>query len=524
MRISIFVPAASWLNSAGVRIRYDRLRPRLEALGYTLSVIPIDEIRTGRGMDADIALITKVYDGRAIAVARALRAKGARVGIDVFDDYFSQLGDPRFMRMRSWLSQIGMYLDFGLCATAPMRDRLAGLLPGLPVHVLNDPHGGLDEAAIAASVAESVARAQATREIAVGWFGIGDNPNFQVGLDDLAAFGSALSGLRRRGWSARLRILTNARALNTPRLEGLTRLPLPWTLDEWSEERQDALLRTSLVCAVPVNAQPFSSVKSMNRAITALAGGAQVLSLGYPLYAPVGPAIYRDTADLLDDLERGEMRLRRETLPDLRAAFAAIADPESETAALTKFLKTVIGADRDAPGQDPGPLLMVHGASTSGDIHKTVQQAGALSVAPPWDNGASKLLYDLEVRRPVGAPAACEMSRHALAGLRSELRAAATKITLPPGKNGKPPPGRWRLELPDDLFDWHRLSPVSKTGLGPLALAEVYGPGLQMMRAVAAYLYESCEIALTERQPPHGPPPGTVGSVVSSEVAVGEAP
>ena len=419
MRVAAFVSDPAALESAGVRIRYDRLRSALAARGVALQVHVADGGLSGSQLRADCAIITKIYDGRAVALARHLRAQGCRVGVDIFDDYFSQRQDARFTAMRGWLAQLRPHLDFALCATPPMRDRLAKLLPGLPTHVMNDPHEALDPDAIAASVEAAAARARADRVIEIAWFGMGDSSHFQVGLDDVAAFGSHLAPFRRNGWSARLRLLTNARAMTVARLQGLSRLPVPFELEEWTADRQEALLRDALVSFLPVNAQPFSTVKSMNRAVSSLLGGAQVLSVGYPLYAPLGDLVYRSAGELLADLEADRLRLRRACLPLLAERLAAAGDPDHEAAGLAAFL-----AGRPEPAAAAGPLLaLVHGIQSGGIVHQTAEQLGALSVAHPLLPAPG---FDSDVVLiPTDRAMVAGLSKRAEARLRPDLAPAA---------------------------------------------------------------------------------------------------
>lgn len=490
MRIAAFVADEQALGSAGVRIRYDRLRPDLSRAGHVLQVRVADGGLAEAHLAVDHAIITKIYDGRAVALARRLRAGGARVGIDVFDDYFSQTEDARFTALRGWLAQLAPHLDFALCATQPMRERLARLLPGLPVHVVNDPHDRLDEAEIAASVEEATARARRDRVIRIAWFGIGDSREFQVGLDDVAAFGPHLSAFARRGWSAQLRVLTNPRAMTVERLEGLARLPIPHEVEEWSLPRQEALLRWSLLTFLPVNAQAFSTVKSMNRAVSALLGGSQVLSVGYPLYAPFEAMIYRNAEAILDDLEDDRLRLRRDSLPVLTGLLARAGDPAIEAAGLAAFLVA-----RQAPVPvASGPLVVAHGCKSAGVVHKTLGQLGALSAAHPF-LPAPRFNPDLALIPSPAGPVA-ELSARGLDQLRPELRAMA----LPAGK------ARFRLALPELALMGQgaglAADPGSRTGLlGQLA---GYERGLALLRAVSRRLFGAEEMVVSERAAPFG--------------------
>jgi hypothetical protein len=404
MKITVILPHEAQLATAGVRIRYERLRAHLQEAGHTIDLRTIDTFRTVDAFRDDVYLFCKCHDARAPLLAQAIFSAGRRVGIDIFDDYYSQTDDSRFVHLRRWLRQITPWIGFALCATAPMQTRLQALLPGLPLHVLNDPFGQLDAAVIAAAVDGKLAQTLASGVIEMGWFGIGDNSYFSLGLDDLSAFGGALATCRAAGWVPRLTVLTNRRALTVPRLEMLSRLPVPVHVEEWTEALERDLVAQSLLCFLPVNAQPFSVVKSLNRAVTALTGGAQVLSAGYPLYDPLGAFVYRDVAALLRDLERGTLRMRRQTLGMLTQTLSASADPATEAAGLATFLDALKPPPKLKPAATAGTdrsgiTAVIHGVANPGAVHKLAQRSRVLSVASTLT--ATSMNYDI---RPLDGP------------------------------------------------------------------------------------------------------------------------
>ncbi len=494
MRIAAYVADSQALTSAGVRIRYDRLRPRLAAMGHHLDVRRIDDVDGAAPPDIDAAIVTKVYDGRAIALARRLREAGVRIGIDVFDDYYSQGENADFTHIRGWLAQIAGHLDFALCATPPMQRRLEALLPGCPAHVINDPHDDVDLDDVAAAAEDAAARARRDRTIDIAWFGIGDNRDFQVGLEDLAAFGSRLAVFARAGWTARLRVLTNPRAMTTDRLEGLARLPVPWEIEEWSESRQAGLLATSLVSFLPVNGQRFSTVKSMNRVLTALLGGTQVLSAGYPLYAAFDALIYRDAGRIVDDLTNDRLRLRREAVAELGRLLSGTGDPGTEAARLADFLTQVSATDRPA---DPRPLLIVQGYRSPGALSAAANRHRALSVNHPFlgqDGSKCDVALGIDASGRVAVdmtPAAWERLRPAVAEGTAQDTAAA--------------PRRRRLLVPGDHVP-RAIRPRSVARPGLLDATVGYAPGLDLIGLVAEYLFGDCDIVVSDKAAPFPSP------------------
>lgn len=393
MKITLVVSGEDNLASAGVRIRYNRLIPKLENAGHAVSIVSIGDLQKSDSFDSDAYLFCKCHDVRSVVLAGMMRAKGAQVGIDVFDDYFSQETNPRFVHLRNWLRSIAPNLTFGVCSTPRMQSLMSRLMPGLPSHLINDPFDSFDADAILSAVETSVEQTLRTRVIKIGWFGMGDNPHFPVGVQDLHAFAAALRSCREFGFEPNLSILTNRRALNADRLEMIARLGFPFRIEEWEEALERRLVRDCLFCFLPVNAQPFSIVKSLNRAVTTLSGGSQVLSMGFPLYSDLEPFIYRDIRALLTDLEARTPALRRETIGRLAERLELKADPVVEASSLMKFLSSLPQLqDDNAPY-----YAVVHGRQTNGVIHKQIQSLGHLSIASPFQSNA--LAFDLRLAK-----------------------------------------------------------------------------------------------------------------------------
>lgn len=397
MKICVVVPTKQYLGQAGARIRYGRIQDVLGAHDTEMETEIIDNFRRDTHFPYDVYLLSKCYDARSVALAASLVERGKLVGIDLFDDYFSQIRDSRLTHLREWLRTMGRFLDFVLCSTPRLRTVSAAYFPALPCHVLNDPFGSLDADAIGQLSRDKVERMRASRTIRIGWFGMGDNPYFSVGLQDLVAFGPSLNRVRDRGYDVRLSILTNARALTAPSLEALRWLSVPYMLDEWTEEKEQAQIADSDACFLPVNGQSFSVVKSLNRAISTLTGGAQVLSCGYPLYAPLGSFLYRDPVTLVSDIEAGRPAVRAETIPALLNMLDQWANPQVEAANFHGFLQELLAARSKRPASAAGPqygtIGLIHGRRSSGSAHKLAQRLGHFSIGMPFS--APSLNYDV---------------------------------------------------------------------------------------------------------------------------------
>jgi hypothetical protein len=395
MKLIVLVPSDEYLASAGARIRYGGLAPGLVAAGFTLcmeSIASFDPSTT----DCDALLISKCHDARAIIAAAILSERGKLVGVDLFDDYFSQHSNSGLVRYRQWLRELLQDCNFSLCSTETMAQVVRGYAPDLPIHVVNDPARDHDAEEACQLADAKGAEARQEQVIRATWFGVGDNPHFKVGLTDLSAHGSVLSELMRGGMAVDLTVLTNRRALQADGLELISRLPVPCTVIEWSEDVERQVLEKSLLAFLPVGAQAFSAAKSLNRAWTALTYGCQVLSSGLPLYAALEPIIYRNPVELISDLADGKLRLSTSNLESYKERLNAAGSAEKETLRLGEFLR------RLTPQKATGGRLLcaVHGLSTRAEVHHLIQSVGGLSVASP--HCSAKLDFDVFFRGPPG--------------------------------------------------------------------------------------------------------------------------
>jgi hypothetical protein len=389
MKICVLAASNNILASAGVRIRYRRIERPLSELGHELSVVPIAEFERAQDFKHDVYIVSKCYDARALVAARLIAARGGALGVDLFDDYHSQINDSRFTWRRDWLRVLLASANFVLCSTPAMQAVAQQIAPNHPAHILNDPYEQLDHSAVAAAVARKLEGLHETRTLRLGWFGVGDNPYFSIGLADLAAFGGELAQLRASGFDVRLEILTNRSAVTADALAALRRLTLPFELDEWTQQREAMLLERCAACFLPVNAQSFSVAKSLNRAVTALTAGTQVLSAGYPLYESLGEFIYRDAGQLLADLEARRPLLRAETLESFANLMESYASPTAEAHKLSAFLQAL----SSSPTTRMAQVAVVHGPYSTRDAHLFVQRIGGLSVASPF--ATPQLPYDV---------------------------------------------------------------------------------------------------------------------------------
>lgn len=484
LKIAVLIPSEEYKGYAGARIRYGRLTSPLARLGVHLSLEDIAEFAPDSG-NVDAIIISKCHDARSLVAVAAISGRGLLTGVDLFDDYFSQTEDSRLARYRNWLSQLLPMCDFAICSTPLMADVVGDFRKDLPVQVVNDPAPEEGFAQLPELLASKLAKARSEQLVRLLWFGVGDNPHFDVGLSDLTAYGGELRSLANAGLNIELTVLTNERALDADGLSLIGRLPVKTKVEEWSEVRERDLLSEAFACFLPVNAQPFSAAKSLNRAVTALNAGCQVISVGYPLYDALSDQIYRNTSEFLADLEQGTMKHSAAAIDRFQIVMHSIASAETEAASLAGFLTNL--KPRDPAGAVP--LVLVHGHATNGAAHKAVHKLGGFSVASPYC--PAQLGYDVIFRNAPGKLVmliADKVSKALVPEFREELK---EEIRLSDKKY-------WRVSQ-----GFERAKPIkpdyNQASL-PSQLA-TYRHSLSQIRALMTRAFGPCRVILSETSP-----------------------
>ncbi|MNU38053.1 hypothetical protein D3C71_267140 [compost metagenome] len=494
MKIAVVLLSDGHAALAGARIRYQRITQPLQALGHSLDIMSITEFSANRQPEHDLYLFSKCEDARSLILARQLRRQGRHVGIDGFDDYFSQHDDSRHVRHREWLRAIAPYCDFFLTSTPRMRDVFQSYMPDVPGHVLNDPFDAFEGDAVADLVEAKLHAARTQGRIMAAWFGVGDHPSFNVGLHDLSAHAQAFRVLQRRGFDVRLRVLTNRRALTPQGLALLGRIDVPFTVDEWSLSAENRLLAESLVAFIPVSAQSFSIAKSLNRSVTALTAGAQVLSPAYPLYEPLGDFIYNSADSLADDVRDGRLKVSRTHIKALTKALTRWGDPVEEAGRLARFLTRLppIAADGAALwGQGQGGLI--HGCLSPNVCMDLARAMNHLSVTLPFneDRKSDDVRF---IRHPHGLQ--IRVSSAAEANLGADVRKRFKTFGQRLDAGGFQ--ARLKDILPDSSLEAYMIDhPAAAT-----PLLSDYAEGVSVLRDVLAQITPDVTYFLSEKSPP----------------------
>lgn len=439
MKLVVLIPSDAHAGSAGVRIRYARLVAPLSRIGIELDTMPIDSFDPVK-TTCDAAVICKCHDARALVVAALLSRRKIPVGLDLFDDYFSQADDSRLARFRSWLAQASHLVTFMLCSTESMANAVRSYAGDVPLHILSDPAPAFDQRALADDLARRMAVIRSEGILRVCWFGIGDNPYFPVGLSDVLAFSAELRSLASGDSPIEFTIMTNSRALDASGLSTIARLPLATRVEQWSLEGEEHLLRRSMLAFLPVNGQPFSTAKSLNRAVTALTSGCQVLSVGYALYSALDAFIYRHPRNLLRDIARERLKLSPSTVRGFALKLDEIASPEREAGSLAQFVREVSSRSSARMDHPSEPICVLHGFGTSASVNHLVARGSGISVRTPLCS--APLECDVLVNLASGGEQALLVSDRARARLSALWRKRAASKQRIGGRRF------WKIESP----------------------------------------------------------------------------
>ena len=340
MKIIFVVPSSQWLTSAGVRIRYQRLEPFFKINDCTVNIIPIQDVSESYLRCADVVILSKVFSTDSIHIMTLCRNFGVKIGIDLFDDYFSDNRLSVFRRFHDWLELTSQIIDFIICSTDRMKSIASQYFNPQLIHKINDTK----DASITFSETKRLLDAKivelsAKNHLNILWFGMGDNPYFNVGISDLSNYSNALFQIKKLTNSINFTILTNERALNAKNLTRISRLPIQSKLEIWSECKEKNYLRESHLAFMPVSHQNFSVAKSPNRCLTALSYGCQILSNGFDLYHDFSEFIYKNTRNWSEDYKNSTFRFSSDKMSSFEDICKKLYDPEVEVLKFLHFLR-----------------------------------------------------------------------------------------------------------------------------------------------------------------------------------------
>jgi len=374
MRIAFVFSGPVGADQAGYRIRY---LPLLESLRATKVDIIIKNINDDLFAEKfDCAIFVKCYEVKSFIIARELMLRRVKVGIDLFDNYFSYTNNYKLEKFRDWLVQICEYCSFVICSTNEMHKSIKKIIGNLPVHIINDTVEFSNANVLANTIKYKIDFAKKNKNIIVVWFGMGDNPYFNVGLNDLIIFIDKIESIKIPGYNIKLEILTNKRSLVVANLARISKFSIEYVIDEWSETKEAELLDRALFAFLPVSFQDFSKVKSLNRALTSLNKGVNIISAGYPLYSIFNDWIYYSSQDACNDIKNNNLKLNSSSHEKILEIASVISNGKLEAENLIHFLDSV-----DITEDVKKKFIYISDKTPNFEVHKIISKFGHISAA-----------------------------------------------------------------------------------------------------------------------------------------------
>ena len=340
MKITFIVPSSQWLTAAGVRIRYKRLEPSFYEKGCHISITPLQDITKRCIQESDVVIVSKIFSSDSLYIISLCRSLDVKVGLDLFDDYFSNQRLSVFRKFHDWLELASKIIDFIICSTDRMIDVASEFIDPDLIHKINDTRDSSIIFSETRDLLDQKSHAVSQKkDFNILWFGIGDNPYFSVGINDLSNYSNALFQINKLSPKINFTILTNERALSAKNLTRISRLPIPAKLEIWSESKEIDYLKNTHLAFMPVSHQKFSIAKSSNRCLTALTYGCQVLSNGFDLYSEFSELIYTLTRDFVVDYKNARFRFSQNTIPNFKSICAHSYDSDVEVTNFLEFFR-----------------------------------------------------------------------------------------------------------------------------------------------------------------------------------------
>jgi hypothetical protein len=250
----------------------------------------------GRRQDYDAVVFSKTYDKRALEEAQWLKANGRRVLLDLCDNHFFGEGESSAISARSGrLGQMIETADMVVVSTPVLRDQLIErfALPAAKLTLIPDY---LETPTTQLSLFSRLAVGRLDRFLAAHpgalhliWFG-NHGTGSPAGMSDLSRI-KAVVEAHAKAHPTTLTVMSNSRGRYREVVSGWA---LPTAYIAWSVDRADTVLRRHDVAVLPINPNPFTLAKTVNRPATALINGLGVIADAIPSYEELRPFIALD--------------------------------------------------------------------------------------------------------------------------------------------------------------------------------------------------------------------------------------
>lgn len=311
------------ITNAGISIRINPIIERLQAQGIDVSLVTYKDLigclLNASGKPAIATYVfSKPHRSEYLSCMLALQSIGCRVGIDIFDNYYSESGALREFGVQSIWKNILHEADFCVFSTMYLLEYARKLeINSKDMFVIGDPvYPDSYEPLKKRGVTKWNQFLQECNYINVAWFGIDANPYFFAGLSDIFFEISRLREfLEYPSWFFKKRIRQKVSICTKDVPDSrklvieLNRIGINAEFVQWSRDTCTQLLEESHAVFLPTNNSDFSLSKTHNRLAEALSSNCLVYTCPNSLYtqfkSPLCIDSYSEFARLFADLSSG---------------------------------------------------------------------------------------------------------------------------------------------------------------------------------------------------------------------------
>jgi hypothetical protein len=244
-------------------------------------------------------IFSKIYDDRALYEAQRLKTHGTRVVFDICDNHFHGEDEHHFISARvERLSRMLVIADKITTSTDVLASQMRERFPDAAAKISVIPdflEMPVERGDLTASSRRHVSRladfhARSPGCLKLIWFGVHGARNAPAGMRDLAQIRRTLEISSTRT-PISLTIMSDSYLAYLRSVAGWS---LPVTYVPWSLDRADSVLTMHDVALLPINRNPFTLAKTINRPATAMGAGLGVIANAIPSYEELRPFIWLD--------------------------------------------------------------------------------------------------------------------------------------------------------------------------------------------------------------------------------------
>lgn len=233
----------------------------------------------------DLVVFQKIYDERAIELARDLRRRGVLTVFDLCDNHFyNPDGRLELTQRAERLRRMLDIVDAVSVSTEPLHDLMRERTPAVIADALDEFDLDIPERTFGWLWARLRRRETALSFV---WYGNAGEESPPFGLVHLPTIIPELERLHRT-FPLELTVISNSRARYEHAVDSAG---FPTRYMEWNYQRFPGLFRRHHVCVIPVKPNPFTNCKTANRVVQSLRLGVPVIADPIPSFEEFAPFI-----------------------------------------------------------------------------------------------------------------------------------------------------------------------------------------------------------------------------------------